>query len=92
VIGDVKISTPHPRTGFDFGPGPLARARVGVPACMIAELIADVGDKTMPFAGLNAAYQERCIYLIITPPDFAFDSLRSDPRCAELARRVGFPQ
>ena len=59
---------------------------------MIAELYAETGDKDHAFEWLNTAYQEHCPYLQLTPVDFAFDSLRSDPRYAELVRKVGFPK
>jgi TolB-like protein/tetratricopeptide (TPR) repeat protein/predicted Ser/Thr protein kinase len=57
----------------------------------IAELYADLGDKDHAFEWLNTAYREH------TPlndlrTDFPFDSLRSDPRYAELVRKIGFPQ
>jgi tetratricopeptide (TPR) repeat protein len=58
---------------------------------LIAELYGDLRDKDHAFEWLNTAYQEHCAYMIITPVDFTFDSLRSDPRYAELARKVGFP-
>jgi eukaryotic-like serine/threonine-protein kinase len=57
----------------------------------IAGLYADLGDKEHAFEWLNTAYQERdALYGIRT--DFIMDSLRSDPRYAELIRRVGLPQ
>jgi serine/threonine protein kinase len=59
---------------------------------LIAELYGDIGDKDHAFEWLNIAYQERCPWVIITPADYTFDSLRSDPRYAELARKIGFPQ
>jgi len=57
----------------------------------IAELYADSGDKDHAFEWLNVAYQERD-GLIALRTDFTFDSLRSDPRYAELVRKVGLPQ
>jgi eukaryotic-like serine/threonine-protein kinase len=58
----------------------------------IAELYGDIGDKDHAFEWLNVAYQDRSILLIGMPTDFTFDSLRSDPRYAELVRKIGFPQ
>ncbi|MGA7685650.1 MAG: protein kinase [Terriglobales bacterium] len=58
----------------------------------IAELYGDIGDKDHAFEWLNIAYQDRSILLIGLPTDFTFDSLRSDPRYAELVRKIGFPQ
>jgi hypothetical protein len=44
------------------------------------------------FEWLNTAYQERDFFLCDIRTDFAFDSLRSDPRYAELVRKIGLPQ
>jgi serine/threonine protein kinase/TolB-like protein len=57
----------------------------------IAELYADSGDKEHAFEWLSTAYQERD-GLNGLRTDFTFDSLRSDPRYAELVRKVGLPQ
>ena len=57
----------------------------------IAELYADSGDKDHAFEWLNVAYQEHD-GLIALRTDFMFDSLRSDPRYAELVRKVGLPR
>jgi tetratricopeptide (TPR) repeat protein len=59
---------------------------------IIAQLYADLGDKDHAFEWLTTAYQERDITLLDFRSDFQFDSLRSDPRYAELVRRIGFPQ
>jgi TolB-like protein len=58
----------------------------------IAELYGDLGDKDHAFEWLNTAYQEHDESLVGLRTDFAFDSLRSDPRYAELVRKIGFPQ
>ena len=58
----------------------------------IALLYADLGDKDHAFEWLTTAYQERDITLLDFRNDFQFDSLRSDPRYAELVHRIGFPQ
>jgi eukaryotic-like serine/threonine-protein kinase len=58
----------------------------------IAALYADVGDKDQAFRWLNTAYQERDIYLLGLKTDFLLDPIRSDPRFAELVRKVGLPQ
>lgn len=64
----------------------------GSSACGIAELYADLGEKDQAFQWLNTAYQEHDQLLIGLKTDFALDSLRSDPRFAELVRKVGIPQ
>jgi len=58
---------------------------------LIAELHADLGDKDHAFEWLNTAYLEHDLSLIQIRTDFTMDSLRSDPRYAELVRRVGLP-
>jgi TolB-like protein/DNA-binding winged helix-turn-helix (wHTH) protein len=61
-------------------------------AFLIATLYADLGDNDQAFVWLNIAYQEREWRLISLKTEFTFDSLRSDPRFAELMRKVGLPQ
>jgi TolB-like protein/Tfp pilus assembly protein PilF len=57
----------------------------------IAALYADLGDKEQTFQWLNTAYQERDWLLVGLKTDFQFDPIRSDPRFAELVRKVGLP-
>jgi serine/threonine protein kinase len=61
-------------------------------AYWIAVLYADLGDKDQAFQWLNTAYEEHDLFLIRFRTNFALDPLRSDPRFAELARKVGLPQ
>jgi hypothetical protein len=58
----------------------------------IALLYADLGDKDQAFQWLNTAYQERDGGLEGLKTDFLLDPIRSDPRFAELVRKVGLPQ
>ena len=58
----------------------------------IATFYADLGDKDQAFKWLNTAYQERDPDLLGLKIDFPLDPLRSDPRFAELVRKVGLPQ
>jgi eukaryotic-like serine/threonine-protein kinase len=58
----------------------------------IAGLYADLGDKDLAFRWLNTAYQERDLFLLGLKTDFLLDSLRYDPRFAELVQKVGLPQ
>jgi tetratricopeptide (TPR) repeat protein len=59
---------------------------------VIAEFYADLGEKDHAFEWLNTAYQEHDINLVTIRTDFTMDSLRSDPRYAELLRKIGFPR
>jgi hypothetical protein len=58
----------------------------------IAQLYADLGDKDHAFEWLNTACQEHDWLVIGVRTDFTMDSLRSDPRYAELVRKIGLPQ
>jgi serine/threonine protein kinase/TolB-like protein len=62
------------------------------PAYDIATLYADLGQKNEALKWLDTAYQERDAGLEFLKTDFLLDPLRSDPRFAELVRKVGLPQ
>jgi hypothetical protein len=55
-------------------------------------MYADLGDKDQAFRWLNTAYQERDWWLEGLKTYFPLDPIRSDPRFAELVRKVGLPQ
>ena len=59
---------------------------------LIATLYADLADNDKAFQWLNIAYKEHEWRLISLKTEFTFDSLRPDPRFAELIRKVGLPQ
>ncbi len=61
-------------------------------AYRIAQLYADLGDKDQVFRWLNTAYQDRDYFLLGLKTDFLLDPIRSDPRFAEVVRKVGLPQ
>jgi hypothetical protein len=61
-------------------------------AYVIATLYAELGNKDHAFRWLNTAYQERDRWLLGLKTDFLLDPIRSDPRFAELVRKVGLPQ
>jgi tetratricopeptide (TPR) repeat protein len=70
-----------------------ARRKTGYSSAYdIAELYAELGDKEQAFQWLNTALQERDGELLELKIDSQLDSLRSDPRFAELVRKVGLPQ
>jgi eukaryotic-like serine/threonine-protein kinase len=58
----------------------------------IANLYAELGEKDQAFRWLNTAYQERDLGLVSLKTVFLLDPLHSDPRFAELVRKVGLPQ
>jgi hypothetical protein len=58
---------------------------------VLAQLYADLGDKDQAFYWLDVAYRERDS-LFNLKTDFLLDPLRSDPRFAELVKKVGLPQ
>jgi hypothetical protein len=61
-------------------------------ALIIARLYAHMEEKDQAFHWLNVAYQEHDWLLIGLSTYFQLDPLRSDPRFADLARKVGLPQ
>jgi len=61
-------------------------------AFRVAGMYAELGDKDQAFQWLNTAYQERDFFLFGLKTDFSLDPLHSDPRFAELVRKVGLPQ
>jgi adenylate cyclase len=61
-------------------------------AYRIAEAYAELGDKDQAFQWFNTAFQEHDEGLVALKTDFALDPIRSDPRFAELVRKVGLPQ
>ena len=61
-------------------------------AFIIATFYAELGDKEQAFRWLNIAYREHDWLLISLNTNFRLDPLRSDPRYAELVRKVGLPQ
>ena len=68
------------------------RNRGYLSAYVIATLYAELGDKDQAFRWLNTAYQERDWWMIGLKTDFLLDPLHSDPRFAELVRKIGLPQ
>jgi adenylate cyclase len=75
---------------IEFG---QAQRKTGYSSALeIARFYADLGDKEQAFQWLDIAYQEHDWLLMGLKTSFQFDPLRSDPRFAELVRKVGLPQ
>ncbi len=60
-----------------------------VPPYSFAIVYAELNEKDQAFQWLEKCYQERCIQMIGIKFDPLIKNLRSDPRLAELGRRVG---
>ena len=58
----------------------------------LAILYAGLDDKEQAFAALERAYAAHDFQLQYLKNEASYDSLRSDPRFADLIRRVGLPQ
>ena len=58
----------------------------------VATCHAALGEKEKAFEALNKSYDNREMPLILIKVDPRLDPLRSDPRFAELLRKVGLPQ
>ena len=58
----------------------------------IADIYIGLGDKDLAFAWLEKAYAEHSPGIIMMKVDPKYDPLRSDPRFAELMRRIHIPQ
>jgi adenylate cyclase len=69
----------------------LAKQRY-VSSYLFAVVYAGLGDKDQAFALLEKAYEERSGLLPYLKVNPTWDPLRSDPRFADLMRRVGLPQ
>jgi hypothetical protein len=63
-----------------------------VPSFIIATFYARLGEKDQAFSYLEKSLQERDFRIGLIKVSFEFDSIRSDPRFADLMKRVGLPQ
>jgi TolB-like protein/Tfp pilus assembly protein PilF len=62
-----------------------------VPALFVALVYAGLEDRDQAFTWLEKAYEERFNRLAYLKVEALWDPLRSDPRFADLLRRVGIP-
>jgi Flp pilus assembly protein TadD len=63
-----------------------------VPATDTALIYAGLGEKDKSFAWLDKAYEEHSFTLSNVKVEPRFDALHSDPRFADLLRRIGLAQ
>jgi len=63
-----------------------------VPAPSMALIYAGLGDKDQAFLWLEKAYEERAFQMQWLGVEPRWDSLHSDPRFADLKRRMGLPR
>ncbi len=61
-------------------------------AFLMALVYAALGDKDRAFQWLEGAFRDRALSMLLVKTDPRVDSLRSDPRYAELLRRMGLPE
>jgi tetratricopeptide (TPR) repeat protein len=66
--------------------------RIYIDPAWHASWYALLGEKDQAFAWLEKAYAEKSGYLHYVKVYPGFDSLRSDPRYADLLKRMGLPQ
>jgi eukaryotic-like serine/threonine-protein kinase len=66
--------------------------RTYVDPALVARGYGELGDKDKAFAWLEKAYAEKSAFICYIKVVRDYDSLRSDPRYANLLRRMGLPQ
>jgi serine/threonine protein kinase/tetratricopeptide (TPR) repeat protein len=66
--------------------------RVYVDPAWIASDYALLGERDQAFTWLEKAYAEKSVFIFYLKVAPKFDSLRADPRYADLLRRMGLPQ
>jgi len=64
----------------------------GLSSFAIANLYAQLGDKDQAFARLNTSFQKHEPELESMNTNYQLDPLKSDPRFAELMRKIGLPK
>jgi hypothetical protein len=80
------------KTLSQFAPGDYLIKRSVSLKYSIAIVYAGLGDKDQAFAWVERAFSECSGHLTWLTTDPQLDGLRSDPRFADLVRRVGLPQ
>ncbi len=64
----------------------------GIDPLNVAYVYAALGEADAAFEWLEKAYERRQMGLTLMRADPRSDPLRSDPRFADLLRRIGFPE
>jgi len=72
--------------------GEAAAKQRYIPRILMVYVYGVLGDKDQAFAWLEKAYEEHDTSMPSLKVFVAWDPLRSDPRFAEMIRRVGLPQ
>ena len=70
----------------------FANPNFAPPLFVVASIHAQLGETEQAFAMLERSYEQREPDLIRLKRERRFDPIRSDPRFADLIRRIGFPQ
>jgi len=63
-----------------------------IPGAAIAMIYTGLGEKDQAFIWLEKSYEDRSFRMVTLKIEPRWDTLRSDPRFADLMRRVGLPQ
>lgn len=63
-----------------------------VPADRVAIIYAGLGEKDQAFSWLEKAYEEHSFNIVTLRVEPRWDSIRSDPRFAELMRKIRLPE
>jgi TolB-like protein/Tfp pilus assembly protein PilF len=63
-----------------------------VSSTLVAEIYASLGERDRAFEWLEKGYEERSSGMLYLKTDPLWDDFRSDPKFAELMRKVGLPQ
>ena len=102
VVGYPRERIPKLREAFDKSGingflRQMLEQQLGEPAnaqdhAWIGQLYARLGDKDHAFEHLEKAYAQHAAGLVRLKEELGYDSLRSDPRYADLLRRIGLPQ
>ena len=69
----------------------LSKQRRRVIPALFAIVYIGLGEKDQAFAWLEKSYQERERSMVLLKTSPTYEALHSDPRCADMLRRIGLP-